>query len=251
MSVVLSLLINLCATAAILNIGRFAEQSAFSVCSMKYINRQLMFQVLLFGVALLVLGAVYFVNSPNLTLFFSPGTISAPAAQVWWLGIAEGESWITIGAGFGLIITLTTTAFIYLKFRKTGSSLFQIVPFIPWILLISFANAFSEELIYRIGVIVPLAGSIERAYIQLLSAVSFGIPHLCGMPNGLVGALMAGFLGWLLAKSVLETNGIFWAWSIHFFQDIVIFSAFVMTEVHDSINLPLGECVIPQQESAK
>jgi hypothetical protein len=46
---------------------------------------------------------------------------------------------------------------------------------------------------------------------------------------------MAGLLGWLLAKSVLETNGIFWAWCIHFLQDIVIFSAFVMAAAKPTV----------------
>ncbi len=33
---------------------------------------------------------------------------------------------------------------------------------------------------------------------------------------------MAGFLGWLLATSMLQTGGIAWAWGIHFLQDVVI-----------------------------
>lgn len=45
---------------------------------------------------------------------------------------------------------------------------------------------------------------------------------------------MAGLLGWLLAKSVLETNGIFWVWGIHFLQDVVIFSAFVLAGARGS-----------------
>lgn len=35
-------------------------------------------------------------------------------------------------------------------------------------------------------------------------------------------------MGWLLAKSMLETGGFFWAWLIHFLQDILIFS-FILT----------------------
>ena len=85
-----------------------------------------------------------------------------------------------------------------------------------------------------------LAGSINSEYILLISAVAFGAPHLRGMPNGILGALMAGFLGWLLAKSVLETNGMFWAWFIHFLQDIVIFSAFVIAMINKSINSTSG-----------
>jgi hypothetical protein len=31
-------------------------------------------------------------------------------------------------------------------------------------------------------------------------------------------------MGWLLAKSMQETHGLFWAWFIHFLQDVWIFS---------------------------
>lgn len=33
---------------------------------------------------------------------------------------------------------------------------------------------------------------------------------------------MAGILGFVLAKSMYETKGFFWAWTIHFFQDVLI-----------------------------
>ena len=36
--------------------------------------------------------------------------------------------------------------------------------------------------------------------------------------------VMAGLLGWLLGKAMLETRGFFWAWFIHFLQDVLIFS---------------------------
>jgi hypothetical protein len=34
---------------------------------------------------------------------------------------------------------------------------------------------------------------------------------------------LAWFLGWILAKSMLETRGLAWAWFIHFVQDVAIF----------------------------
>ncbi|MFT6001338.1 MAG: hypothetical protein ACI95T_000082 [Flavobacteriales bacterium] len=37
--------------------------------------------------------------------------------------------------------------------------------------------------------------------------------------------MLAVFFGWLLAKSIIETEGVFWAWLIHFLQDVIIFSA--------------------------
>ena len=43
------------------------------------------------------------------------------------------------------------------------------------------------------------------------------------MPYGIIGVVMATLLGWFLGRSVLETRGIFWAWGIHFLQDVAIF----------------------------
>lgn len=56
----------------------------------------------------------------------------------------------------------------------------------------------------------------------------FGVGHFYGIPNGVVGVLLTGFLGWFLGKSMLETGGFFWAWLIHFMQDVVIFAFLAM-----------------------
>lgn len=240
MEVILALVIVVGATAVILNLSRFAERAPFSVSGLEYINTQSKYQALLLGVAMAVLLAIYFVNEANFSAFLAPGNIAAPAEGVSWLGISEGESWLSLGASLSLFITLATSTFVYLQFRKSGGGLKQLLPYLPWVLLFSLTNSFSEEVVYRLGVIVPLVGTVDTAYILLFSAAAFGAPHLRGMPNGIVGALMAGLLGWLLAKSVVETNGIFWAWSIHFLQDIVIFSAFVMAAANKSLNRTRG-----------
>jgi membrane protease YdiL (CAAX protease family) len=232
MEITLALFIVLGATAVILNLGRFTEKSPFSVSDLGYINTQLKYQSLLFGVAMFVLFVLYLVNEANFVAFFAPGNIAAPARGVSWLDIEEGESWLGLGVSLSFFITLGTFIFIYLQFRKSGGGINRLVPYLPWVLLFSLTNSFSEEVVYRLGIIVPLFGVIDTPYILLISAVAFGAPHLRGMPNGVVGAFMAGLLGWLLAKSVIETTGIFWAWFIHFLQDIVIFSAFVMAAVN-------------------
>ena len=95
---------------------------------------------------------------------------------------------------------------------------------ILWILLFSLTNSFAEEIIYRLGVLSPLQGLLSPIAIFTISAILFGLPHLAGMPGGMIGAIMAGILGLVLAKSVYETNGLFWAWTIHFLQDVIIFS---------------------------
>lgn len=228
MEIIIALLIVAGATAVILNLVRFAAKSPFSVSDLEYVNTQAKYQALLLAVAALVLVVIYFVNATNFLAFLTLGNIAAPAKGVAWLGIPDNQTWGSVGTSLSLFITLATSSFVYLQFRKSGGVLNKILPYLPWVLLFSLTNSFSEEVVYRLGIIVPLVGSIDSAYILLFSAVAFGAPHLRGMPNGIVGALMAGLLGWLLAKSVIETNGIFWAWFIHFLQDIVIFSAFVM-----------------------
>lgn len=245
MEIALALLIVVGATAVVLNLSRFANKSPFSVSSLEYINTQSKYQALLLGIAMLALFILYFINAGNLASFLALGNIGAPAKAVSWLGISQGESWLGLGANLTFFITLATCAFIYLRFRKSGGGLRKLLPFLPWVLLFSVSNSFSEEVIYRLGVVVPLVGAIDTSYILLISAIAFGAPHLRGMPNGIAGALMAGLLGWLLAKSVVETNGIFWAWFIHFLQDVVIFSAFVLAAANKSLNRSSGALHAP------
>jgi len=235
MEVIVSLTIVIVATFAIFNIGVFSTKIELSLSSLEYINSQLKYQIILLAIAFVVLSIIYFVNSESLITFLSIGNITAPASKVTWLGISEGTSWLALGSILSFVITLGTFTFIYFGFRRSSVKLLKIVPFISWILFFSFTNSFSEEIIFRLGVIVPLFGLIDPEYILLISAILFGLPHLRGMPSGIVGAFMAGFLGWILAKSVIETEGILWAWGIHFLQDIVIYTAFVMASIHKSL----------------
>ncbi len=236
MAVIFTLVILIGATAVILNLGWMAEKLSLSIAALEYINYQLKYQGLLFGVAMVILFAIGLMNKRNFSSYAALGSIAAPAKEVTWLGIQNGVSWLVLGASLSFFITFGTSIFVYVQFRKFTGSLKRLLPFMPWVLLLAIVNSFSEEVVYRLGAIVPLMGSMGTDYILLISAIAFGAPHLRGMPNGVLGALMAGFLGFLLAKSVVETNGIFWAWFIHCLQDIVIFSAFIISAVEKSSN---------------
>lgn len=224
---VFTLAIVLGATAAILRLSQFARKHPFAIGQLDVINVHSRYQLLLLGVAFLLLAVLAAFDSTNFSTFVTAGDISASVQDVTWLGI-RGESWGSLGVSLSFSITLATSVFVFLQFRKSVVGIRHLVPYLPWVLLFAFTNSFAEEVIYRLGVIVPLFGYMDSEYILLISAIAFGLPHLRGMPNGWVGAIMAGILGWLLAKSVVETNGIFWAWFIHFLQDTVIFSAFVL-----------------------
>lgn len=232
MKLIFTVLLVIGATAIVLNLNRWAQKKPFSLSQLPFINVQAKYQSLLLAVTFTVLVVLYLFNSSNFTRFLALGNPNAPATAITLFGIAEGESWLTVGGSLTLFITLATATFVFLQFRKLKSKLSQLIPLMPYILLFSLSNSFAEEVIYRLGVIVPLAGAIEPQYILILSAIAFGAPHLRGMPNGIVGALMAGVLGWLLAKSMLETSGMFWAWGIHFVQDVVIFSGLVLNTIH-------------------
>lgn len=93
-------------------------------------------------------------------------------------------------------------------------------------------NSFVEEVTFRhtFASIVEyhkLNPNISKA----LSMVVFGGVHYFGTPppGKIPGVLLAGFLGWFLSKSIHETKGFFWAWLIHFAQDVIIMTALFLT----------------------
>lgn len=86
------------------------------------------------------------------------------------------------------------------------------------------ANSFSEEVSYRNALLNPLVDIVGRNQAILITAVLFGLAHYQGVPSGLLGIALSAILGFLLAKSMLDTKGMFWAWLIHFLQDILIFT---------------------------
>ncbi len=227
MEVVTTIALVLFASAAIFKLNRIASRIDITIHGDAYLNSHAKYQLLLVALSALVLMILYFLSSDNLKLFLSIGNISAAAKPVDWFGIGEGETWLSTGLYLCALITLGTFSFVYFQFRNQQVKARELSPFIGWIVLFSLSNAFSEEIIYRLGVIVPLYNIIGADEIILLSAILFGLVHFGGMPHGLLGMFMAGFLGWFLAKSVIETQGIFWAWLIHFIQDVVIYTGFM------------------------
>ena len=223
-TLVLVVVLVLGASALLLHFFKLAQKRPLLISRLSYINIQSAYQLWLLSFSLMTLAVLALFYPDVLSQYLSAGNLAAPARGVVLFGIAEGESWWTLGWTLSLGITFLTALFMRLQFRPSLADLRRVLPLLPVIALFSSTNALSEEILYRLAVIVPLAQQMDPTWLLLLSAVLFGTPHLRGMPSGLVGALMAGVLGWLLAKSMLESGGFFWAWWIHFLQDIVIFS---------------------------
>jgi hypothetical protein len=107
----------------------------------------------------------------------------------------------------------------------------KVLPFLPAVLLFAAMNAFNEEMTYRASLLASLEGAVGPQHALWLAAAFFGIGHYYGVPYGVIGVILAGFLGWLLGKAMLETRGFFWAWFIHFLQDVLIFSFMVLGSI--------------------
>lgn len=136
----------------------------------------------------------------------------------------EGEGWKTIGLTIGSIITVVTGIVVYFQIVAGSGLSLRLFPEIPLVLLFALMNAFTEEVIFRLSYTTIVANEKMSPRIsEFISAAVFGGVHYFGIaPSGIAGALMAAFIGWFLAKSINETKGFFWAWTIHFAQDVVI-----------------------------
>jgi hypothetical protein len=175
-------------------------------------------------VTLAVIAVLFAVKKKASAFFLVKGDTAAPVEPVNWLGSKPGERWNTFGRRFAFFISLGTLAFLVIAGRPPLDIVIRAIPFIPAILLAAALNAFSEEMTFKASFLSVLEGPAGRSQSLLLMAAFFGIGHYYGVPYGIIGVLMAGFLGWLLGKSMLETRGLFWAWFIHFWQDVLIFS---------------------------
>lgn len=175
-------------------------------------------------VTLVVIAVLFFLHGKRDDFFLVKGDTSAPIEPVRALGIKEGETWRKAGIIFAVAISAGTLLFLILAGRPPLDIVLRAMPFLPAILIAAALNAFNEEMTYKASFLSVLEGPLGRHHALWLMAAYFGIGHFYGVPYGVIGVLMAGFLGWLLGKSMLETRGLWWAWFIHFLQDVLIFS---------------------------
>ncbi|MCM3782096.1 CPBP family intramembrane metalloprotease [Neobacillus mesonae] len=194
-------------------------------------NLEISYQITVLLLAVIVIGIVYGMAGKEglayLNLIKRDGIIRPEP----WIGVKpkETETWKKLGLNFAIVITAVTMIVIYFQLVYGGSMRLELYPGIIFILVFSLMNAFSEEIIFRFSFVSVVSRYGFSPYVaQGLAASTFGIVHYFGNPGGVMGVLMAAFIGWFLAKSMLETKGFFWALTIHFLQDVVIFSALFM-----------------------
>ena len=195
-----------------------------------FINKILNYQLFALVLALL-LAAVVVKLRPDARQFLSLGKLNTIAEKESWLGINGKSTWRMNGIQLLFFISLATGIFMFIALKFTNSLSFFQWSFVPFIVLFSFTNALSEELIFRFTLVGGLNEHFPRWSILILSGILFGIPHYAGWPNGITGVLMAAVLGYVLSKATIETKGLSVALVIHIFQDLIIFTALFMMNV--------------------
>jgi membrane protease YdiL (CAAX protease family) len=206
-------------------------QSWFGGIGVSFTTEMLGIQLRRLAIAVIVIAMLLLMYRRRSDFFLVKGQLDAPARPIRWLGMARPASWSRFGWILTLCISLGLLAFLVLAGRPTVNTLVQALPFLPVVLILAAMNAFSEEMNYRAALLAPLHGVVGRQQALLLTAAFFGLGHFYGVPYGVIGVIMAGFLAWLLGKSMLETKGFFWAWFIHFWQDVFIFSFMAMGSI--------------------
>jgi hypothetical protein len=175
-------------------------------------------------VTLLVIVALLLMGKKPKDFYLAKGDIAAPAEPIRWLGVKEGDRWNKFGIWLSVFISLGTLTFLVIGGRPPLDIVIRALPFLPAILLAAALNAFTEEITYKASFLSVLESPLGKRQAVYMVAVYFGLMHYYGIPYGVIGVLLAAFMGWLLAKSMQETRGLFWAWFIHFLQDVWIFA---------------------------
>jgi hypothetical protein len=180
--------------------------------------------------ALIMVATVAVVRRLGTARFLRVGDLRAPAGAMRLLGVRAGEPWSVVGRNFAVIATVVTAVVVTLQVTADQHGVLADLPR-ALLLALPFAavNAAVEEGIVRLALIEGTVDVVGPQRAALLSGLVFGGVHWFGVPGGAPGVLMAGFLGYVLARSVIETRGMGWAWFIHFLQDVVIFALLFAT----------------------
>ena len=197
---------------------------------------QISYQFLTLVMALLLLFINRLIHSDYRSAL-NKGYLESPTGNFVWLGIPNGTHWSEAFVTFMIFPLIITTVVVYFQvLKKEAVSLLTIAKVIPAAILLSIFNSFTEEIIFRVIGVEGLSTVLSVSFLAILSGLWFGIPHYFGTPGKIPGVLMAGFLGWVAAISILETGGIAVAWAIHFVQDVPIITMLLAVAVEEARN---------------
>ena len=163
-------------------------------------------------------------------LFLTLGNPNAPAQKSRLFNLKETKPWTHLARQFILIFVIILVVVIWLNVQPDFSKISQALIFLPAIIIAAAINALAEEFQFRSVLLARLEPWVKPGQAMLMSAVLFtSLHYYTGTPSGPIGAIACMFMGWVTAKSVLETRGLLWAFILHFIADFVIYFFAAMT----------------------
>jgi membrane protease YdiL (CAAX protease family) len=162
-------------------------------------------------------------------LFLRVGGLDAPVKPERIMWFRSPLRWWHLGPLIVLIFAAAMVAFLFSNLRPNFWQLTQHWQLFPWAVATAALNAANEEFQFRCVPLAQLRSVLPLREGVWVTAIFFGLAHYFGQPSGWLGVGMATIAGFIWAKSMVETRGIGWAFSIHFVQDFVIFYFLAMS----------------------
>ena len=162
-------------------------------------------------------------------LFLRLGNWRVPVHLEPFFRFQRPISWARFSLMLLLIFGLLLPPYLYWTLDPRTDYVRRLLFALPWAVATSVLNAANEEFQFRSVLLARLTSVVPAKEAFLVVATVFGVSHYFGQPSGWGGVLMAGFGGWIWAKSMVETRGFACAFATHFVLDIVVFCFLAMS----------------------
>jgi len=162
-------------------------------------------------------------------LFLVRGNPSAPAQPSRLHLLKESTPWNRVARGWLPYYVAIAVIVLGIQIRPDLSQISRALIFLPAVVIAAAINAFAEEFMFRSMVLARLGPVLGPRQAIWMAAGLFGLMHYFGWPGGPIGVLLNVYLGWWAAKSMIETRGFVWAFSLHFLGDVIIYAFLAMS----------------------
>jgi len=144
-------------------------------------------------------------------------------------GTERRISWRRLGPLLIAVLTVPLAFHMILANDPDFDRLGKAVALLPLAVVFGAVNALSEEIRFRCVLLARLSPVLGAETAIWMTALFFGLAHwYSANPSGPTGVALTSVFGLVLAKSMFETRGLFWAWAMHGAADVVIFTFLVM-----------------------
>jgi len=158
-------------------------------------------------------------------LFLTRGDLRAPSG-VRLPGTGQPLTWAALGTIATVLLVTGFATQMWLDSAFPGQGWHRLLASAPLIVAAAALNAFSEEVLFRVGPLAALHPVVGPRQAILITSAWFGLAHCYGsIPSGPVGAVQSGLLGLLLGTAMMATRGLGWPVLIHFGIDVVVFTS--------------------------